>query len=72
MVVDCVGFDVSIPKIAVKPLFKPLEFGKYPRLLEEMYEIGNIVLVANKVDLLTSQVSPTRLDRGVPQDASAG
>jgi len=37
-----------------------------------MYEIGKIVLVANKVDLLTSQVSPTRLDRGVPQDASAG
>ncbi|GAV80778.1 MMR_HSR1 domain-containing protein, partial [Cephalotus follicularis] len=70
MVVDCVDFDGSFPKRAVTSLFKALEGvtndpkgnKKLPRL----------VLVATKVDLLPSQISPTRLDRWVRHRAKAG
>ena len=70
MVVDCVDFDGSFPKRAAKSLFKALEGssvgGKVGRKLPKL------VLVATKVDLLPSQISPTRLDRWVRNRAKAG
>ncbi|KAJ1404156.1 P-loop containing nucleoside triphosphate hydrolase [Sesbania bispinosa] len=70
MVVDCVDFDGSFPRTAVKSLFKALEG------IKDTSKRGNklpkLVLVGTKVDLLPSQVSPTRLDRWVRHRASAG
>ncbi|KAK1280561.1 hypothetical protein QJS04_geneDACA002900 [Acorus gramineus] len=69
MVVDVVDFDGSFPKRAVKSLFKALE-GNKKELKHE--KLPKLVLVATKVDLLPSQVSPTRLDRWVRNRAKAG
>ncbi|KAJ7976700.1 GTP-binding protein BRASSINAZOLE INSENSITIVE PALE GREEN 2, chloroplastic [Quillaja saponaria] len=70
MVVDCVDFDGSFPKTAVKSLFKALEGIKdVPNLSRKL---PKLVLVATKVDLLPSQISPTRLDRWVRHRARAG
>ncbi|PIA58741.1 hypothetical protein AQUCO_00500588v1 [Aquilegia coerulea] len=67
MVVDCVDFDASFPKRAAKSLFKALEGRKKdPKL-----KLPKLVLVATKVDLLPSQISPTRLDRWVRNRAKA-
>ncbi|KAM7257455.1 hypothetical protein ACFE04_013196 [Oxalis oulophora] len=70
MVVDCVDFDGSFPKRAAQSLFKALEgvnndpkSGKKP---------PKLVLVATKVDLLPSQISPTRLEKWVRTRAKAG
>ncbi|XP_051145935.1 GTP-binding protein BRASSINAZOLE INSENSITIVE PALE GREEN 2, chloroplastic isoform X2 [Andrographis paniculata] len=60
MVVDCVDFDGSFPKRAAASLFKALAEGK-----GGSKKLPKLVLVATKVDLLPSQVSPTRLDRWV-------
>ncbi|KAK1298202.1 hypothetical protein QJS10_CPB14g00189 [Acorus calamus] len=69
MVVDVVDFDGSFPKRAAKSLFKALE-GNKKELKHE--KLPKLVLVATKVDLLPSQVSPTRLDRWVRNRAKAG
>ncbi|OVA02839.1 GTP binding domain [Macleaya cordata] len=67
MVVDCVDFDGSFPKRAAKSLFKALEGSKKdPKL-----KLPKLVLVATKVDLLPSQISPTRLDKWVRNRAKA-
>lgn len=68
MVVDCVDFDASFPKRAAKSLFKALEGStkKNPKL-----KLPKLLLVATKVDLLPSQISPTRLDRWVRNRARA-
>lgn len=68
MVVDSVDFDGSFPKRAAKSFFKALEGSKKnPKLLK----LPKLVLVATKVDLLPSQVSPTRLDKWVRNRAKA-
>ncbi|KAJ0989112.1 hypothetical protein J5N97_007468 [Dioscorea zingiberensis] len=70
VVVDCVDFDGSFPKRAVKSLFRALEGGKKNPKLSKL---PKLVLVATKVDLLPSQISPARLDRWVRNRAkSAG
>ncbi|CAK9153537.1 unnamed protein product [Ilex paraguariensis] len=69
MVVDCVDFDGSFPKRAVKSLFKALERSKGEFKLSK--KLPKLVLVATKVDLLPSQISPTRLDRWVRHRAKA-
>ncbi|GER48730.1 P-loop containing nucleoside triphosphatehydrolases superfamily protein [Striga asiatica] len=63
MVVDCVDFDGSFPKRAAKSLFKALTETKEGSKLCK--RLPKLVLVATKVDLLTSQISPARLDRWV-------
>ncbi|GMH20185.1 hypothetical protein Nepgr_022026 [Nepenthes gracilis] len=69
MVVDCVDFDGSFPKRAARSLFKALEGNKNnPKGIKRL---PKLVLVATKVDLLPSQVSPTRLDRWVRHRAKA-
>lgn len=70
MVVDCVDFDGSFPRTAVKSLFKALE--GMQENTKKGKKLPKLVLVATKVDLLPSQVSPTRLDRWVRHRASAG
>ncbi|KAK6289793.1 hypothetical protein POUND7_001334 [Theobroma cacao] len=70
MVVDCVDFDGSFPKRAAKSLFKLLEEGQTDSKLSK--KLPKLVLVATKVDLLPSQISPTRLDRWVRHRAKAG
>ncbi|RZC74018.1 hypothetical protein C5167_049500 [Papaver somniferum] len=67
MVVDCVDFDGSFPKRASKSLFKALEGTKRDSKLK----LPKLVLVATKVDLLPSQISPTRLDKWVRNRARA-
>ncbi|KAJ8754917.1 hypothetical protein K2173_015429 [Erythroxylum novogranatense] len=70
MVVDCVDFDGSFPRRATKCLFEALELAKNdPRASKKL---PKLVLVATKVDLLPSQISPTRLDRWVRHRARAG
>lgn len=70
MVVDCVDFDGSFPKRAAKSLFKALEGSQDGQKLTK--KLPKLVLVATKVDLLPSQISPTRLDRWVRHRAKAG
>ncbi|KAF6148656.1 hypothetical protein GIB67_042615 [Kingdonia uniflora] len=67
MVIDCVDFDGSFPKRAAKSLFKALEGTKKDSKLK----LPKLVLVATKVDLLPSQISPTRLDKWVRNRARA-
>ncbi|KAI3801305.1 hypothetical protein L1987_29409 [Smallanthus sonchifolius] len=69
MVVDCVDFDGSFPKRAAKSLFESLEGGRDG--LQRSRKLPKLVLVATKVDLLPSQISPTRLDRWVRHRAKA-
>ncbi|KAI3680422.1 hypothetical protein L6452_35192 [Arctium lappa] len=69
MVVDCVDFDGSFPKRAAKSLFKALEGGQEG--LQRSKKLPKLVLVATKVDLLPSQISPARLDRWVRHRAKA-
>ncbi|KAI3444921.1 hypothetical protein Pfo_001586 [Paulownia fortunei] len=69
MVVDCVDFDGSFPKRAAKSLFKALVEGKDGSKLSK--KLPKLVLVATKVDLLPSQISPARLDRWVRHRAKA-
>lgn len=71
MVVDCVDFDGSFPRTAAKLLFKALEKIQGNNS-KQGKKLPKLVLVATKVDLLPSQVSPTRLDRWVRHRASAG
>lgn len=73
MVVDCVDFDGSFPKRAAKSLFKALEGTKdgLKPSLKPSRNIPKLVLVGTKVDLLPSQISPTRLDRWVRHRAKA-
>ncbi|KAL9175705.1 hypothetical protein ABFS82_02G129000 [Erythranthe guttata] len=70
MVVDCVDFDGSFPKRAAKSLFKALQGGgiEGSKLSKKL---PKLVLVATKVDLLPSQISPARLDRWVRHRAKA-
>ncbi|XP_057249155.1 GTP-binding protein BRASSINAZOLE INSENSITIVE PALE GREEN 2, chloroplastic [Beta vulgaris subsp. vulgaris] len=68
MVVDCVDFDGSFPKRAARSLFKALE-GKHDAKFSK--KLPKLVLVATKVDLLPSEISPTRLDRWVRHRARA-
>ncbi|KAL5724702.1 GTP-binding protein BRASSINAZOLE INSENSITIVE PALE GREEN 2 [Ranunculus cassubicifolius] len=68
MVVDCVDFDASFPKRAAKSLFKSLEGRNKDH---SKLKLPKLVLVATKVDLLPSQISPTRLDRWVRNRAKA-
>lgn len=68
MVVDCVDFDGSFPKRAARSLFKALE-GKQDAKFSK--KLPKLVLVATKVDLLPSEISPTRLDRWVRHRARA-
>ncbi|KAF5750253.1 hypothetical protein HS088_TW03G00586 [Tripterygium wilfordii] len=70
MVVDCVDFDGSFPKRAAKSLFKALEGAQINHRASK--QLPKLVLVATKVDLLPSQISPTRLDRWVRNRAKAG
>ncbi|XP_021908827.1 GTP-binding protein BRASSINAZOLE INSENSITIVE PALE GREEN 2, chloroplastic [Carica papaya] len=70
MVVDCVDFDGSFPKRAAKSLFKMLEGAQNDSKLAK--KLPKLVLVATKVDLLPSQISPTRLDRWIRHRAKAG
>ncbi|TYI65133.1 hypothetical protein E1A91_D09G136300v1 [Gossypium mustelinum] len=70
MVVDCVDFDGSFPKRAANSLFKLLENAQNDSKLSK--KLPKLVLVATKVDLLPSQISPTRLDRWVRHRAKAG
>lgn len=69
IVVDCVDFDGSFPKRAAKSLFKALAEGKDGSKLSK--KLPKLVLVATKVDLLPSQISPARLDRWVRHRAKA-
>ncbi|XP_071698734.1 GTP-binding protein BRASSINAZOLE INSENSITIVE PALE GREEN 2, chloroplastic [Rutidosis leptorrhynchoides] len=69
MVVDCVDFDGSFPKRAAKSLFAALEGGHDG--LQRSKKLPKLILVATKVDLLPSQISPTRLDRWVRHRARA-
>ncbi|XP_031263573.1 GTP-binding protein BRASSINAZOLE INSENSITIVE PALE GREEN 2, chloroplastic isoform X2 [Pistacia vera] len=69
MVVDCVDFDGMFPKRAAKSLFKAMEGIKNDAKISKKFP--KLVLVATKVDLLPSQVSPTRLDRWVRHRAKA-
>ncbi|CAK9313777.1 unnamed protein product [Citrullus colocynthis] len=69
MVVDCVDFDGSFPERAAKSLFKALEGTKNDSKMSK--KLPKLVLVATKVDLLPSQISPTRLDRWVRHRAKA-
>lgn len=69
MVVDCVDFDGSFPKRAAKSLFKAFEGNKDDPKLSK--RLPKLVLVATKVDLLPSAISPTRLDRWVRHRARA-
>nr|GMC60734.1 GTP-binding protein BRASSINAZOLE INSENSITIVE PALE GREEN 2, chloroplastic [Ipomoea batatas] len=69
MVVDCIDFDGSFPKRAANSLFKALERSKEG--LKQSKKLPKLVLVATKVDLLPSQVSPTRLDKWVRHRAKA-
>ncbi|KAK3021329.1 hypothetical protein RJ639_047072 [Escallonia herrerae] len=69
MVVDCVDFDGSFPKRAANSLFKAVEGSKDGKFSKKL---PKLVLVATKVDLLPSQISPTRLDRWVRHRAKAG
>ncbi|KAJ0928757.1 putative nitric-oxide synthase (NADPH) [Helianthus annuus] len=69
IVVDCVDFDGSFPKRAAKSLFESLEGGRDG--LPRSKKLPKLVLVATKVDLLPSQISPTRLDRWVRHRAKA-
>lgn len=69
MVVDCVDFDGSFPKGAAKSLFKALEGSQGNQKISK--KLPKLVLVATKVDLLPSQISPTRLDRWVRHRAKA-
>ncbi|KAL2923422.1 GTP-binding protein BRASSINAZOLE INSENSITIVE PALE GREEN 2 chloroplastic [Bienertia sinuspersici] len=68
MVVDCVDFDGSFPKRAARSLFKALE-AKHDAKFSK--KLPKLVLVATKVDLLPSEISPTRLDRWVRHRAKA-
>ncbi|WCJ33326.1 P-loop containing nucleoside triphosphate hydrolases superfamily protein [Euphorbia peplus] len=70
MVVDCVDFDGSFPKRAAMSLFKALEGVKNDPKASK--KLPKLVLVATKVDLLPSQISPTRLDKWVRHRARAG
>ncbi|XAR68460.1 Nitric-oxide synthase (NADPH dependent) [Bertholletia excelsa] len=70
IVVDSVDFDGSFPKRAAKSLFKALEGSKEGA--KHGKKLPKLVLVATKVDLLPSQISPTRLDRWVRHRARAG
>ncbi|XP_010525502.1 PREDICTED: GTP-binding protein BRASSINAZOLE INSENSITIVE PALE GREEN 2, chloroplastic [Tarenaya hassleriana] len=70
MVIDCVDFDGSFPKRAAKSLFKVLQKAENDPKLSK--KLPKLVLVATKVDLLPSQISPTRLDKWVRQRAKAG
>ncbi|KAL5743819.1 hypothetical protein ACOSQ2_026935 [Xanthoceras sorbifolium] len=69
MVVDCVDFDGMFPKRAAKSLFKVLEERKNDA--KQSKKLPKLVLVATKVDLLPSQISPARLDRWVRHRAKA-
>ncbi|KAG9450097.1 hypothetical protein H6P81_010062 [Aristolochia fimbriata] len=69
LVVDSVDFDGSFPKQAAKSLFKALEANKKG---SKSKELPKLVLVATKVDLLPSQISPARLDKWVRGRAKAG
>nr|GEV83710.1 GTP-binding protein brassinazole insensitive pale green 2, chloroplastic [Tanacetum cinerariifolium] len=69
MVVDCVDFDGSFPKRAAKSLFAALEGGRDS--VQRSKKLPKLILVATKVDLLPSQISPTRLDRWVRHRAKA-
>nr|XP_043619163.1 GTP-binding protein BRASSINAZOLE INSENSITIVE PALE GREEN 2, chloroplastic [Erigeron canadensis] len=69
MVVDCVDFDGSFPKRAAKSLFAALEGGRDS--VQKSKKLPKLILVATKVDLLPSQISPTRLDRWVRHRAKA-
>lgn len=69
MVVDSVDFDGSFPKRAAKSLFKAFGEGQDGSKLSK--KLPKLVLVATKVDLLPSQVSPARLDRWVRHRAKA-
>ncbi|ERN03475.1 hypothetical protein AMTRI_Chr02g261370 [Amborella trichopoda] len=66
LVVDCVDFDGSFPRKAAESLLKALQNGS------KLQKLPKLVLVATKVDLLPSQISPTRLDRWVRHRAKAG
>lgn len=70
MVVDCVDFDGSFPIRAAKSLFETIEASRNDPKLSK--KLPKLVLVATKVDLLPSQVSPARLDRWVRHRARAG
>ncbi|KFK34954.1 hypothetical protein AALP_AA5G215600 [Arabis alpina] len=70
MVVDCVDFDGSFPKRAAKSLFNALQ--KAENDLKASRNLPKLVLVATKVDLLPTQISPARLDRWVRHRAKAG
>ncbi|PHT54170.1 hypothetical protein CQW23_08632 [Capsicum baccatum] len=69
MVVDCVDFDGSFPKRAAKSLFKALE--QSTDGFKQSKRLPKLVLVATKVDLLPSQISPARLDKWVRHRAKA-
>ncbi|PIN10354.1 putative GTPase [Handroanthus impetiginosus] len=69
MVVDCVDFDGSFPKRAANSLFKALAEGKDGH--KHSKKLPKLVLVATKVDLLPSQISPARLDRWIRHHAKA-
>lgn len=70
LVVDCVDFDGSFPKRAAKSLFRVLQGAENDPVLRR--KCPKLVLVGTKIDLLPSQISPTRLDRWVRQRAKAG
>ncbi|CAH2063872.1 unnamed protein product [Thlaspi arvense] len=70
MVVDCVDFDGSFPKRAAKSLFKALQRAENDPKVGK--NLPKLVLVATKVDLLPTQISPARLDRWVRHRAKAG
>uniref|UniRef100_A0A7N0T492 CP-type G domain-containing protein n=1 Tax=Kalanchoe fedtschenkoi TaxID=63787 RepID=A0A7N0T492_KALFE len=69
MVVDCSDFDGSFPRRAVNSLFQALERTQKDSKLGK--RLPKLVLVATKVDILPSQISPTRLDRWVRHRARA-
>ncbi|KAF3781890.1 GTP-binding protein BRASSINAZOLE INSENSITIVE PALE GREEN 2 [Nymphaea thermarum] len=69
MVVDCVDFDGSFPRRAAKSLFESME--KKGTNASKFSRLPKLVLVGTKVDLLPSQVSPTRLVKWVRNRARA-
>ncbi|CAN6470065.1 unnamed protein product [Victoria cruziana] len=69
MVVDCVDFDGSFPRRAAKSLFESME--KKSTSASKFSRLPKLVLVGTKVDLLPSQISPTRLVKWVRSRAKA-
>eukprot|EP01018_Ginkgo_biloba_P021590 Gb_19145 [translate_table: standard] len=72
MVVDCVDFDGSFPRRAAALVSKAMEEGATAWKDGKSGNVPRLVLVATKIDLLPTQVSPTRLENWARQRSRIG